>query len=118
MYRILSTSRNVRLLLERNNILALAGFTVVSPKHPEQTPVLAAQEEVDAVIIGHSVDPDTRKGLIADLRRVCPGCLICFVYVAPETEGEPSADISLDVTNGPEPLVAYLQPQLPRDKAS
>jgi hypothetical protein len=85
MYRILSTSRNVRLLLERNSILAVAGFSVISPRYPEQTPLLAAQEQVDAVIIGHSVDPFVRKSIIRDLRRVCPGCVICFVYAAPET---------------------------------
>jgi hypothetical protein len=113
MYRVLSTSRNVRLLLERNSILALAGFSVVSPKRPEEAPLLASQESVDAVVIGHSVDSTTRKNIITDLRRLCPGCLICFVYAAPETEGERLADVSLDVTKGPEPLIVFLEDRLP-----
>jgi len=80
--------------------------------------MLAAQQDVDAVIIGHSVRPHTRKTLIMDLRRVCPDCLICFVYGAPETKGEPLADVSLDVSSGPESLVRYLQDRLPREKVS
>jgi len=118
MYRVLSTSRNVRLLLSRNNVLALAGFSVISPKHPEQSAILAAQENVDAVVIGHSIDAELRKSIIAELRVACPQCLICFVYEAPDTSGEPLADVSLDVTNGPEPLIVALQERLPRSKAS
>jgi len=116
MYRILSISRNVRLLLSRNNILALAGFSVISPKHPEQAPLLASQEAVDAVVIGHSIEPATRREIIADLRRLRPSCLICFVYTVPDGGKEPLADVSLDVTNGPEPLIAFLQERLPRQK--
>jgi hypothetical protein len=115
MYRILSTSRNVRLLLDRNSVLALAGFSVISPKYPEQTPSLAAQEKVDAVIIGHSVDPFIRKSIIRDLRSTCPRCVICFVYAAPETKGESLADASLDVTDGPKALIRLLQERLPRN---
>jgi hypothetical protein len=119
MYRILSTSRNVRLLLNRNSVLAMAGFSVISPRYPEQAPLLAAQEQVDAVIIGHSIDPFVRKSIIRDLRRICPGCMICFVYAAPEIKGESLADASLDVTKGPEVLIRLLQERLPKNsKAS
>jgi hypothetical protein len=113
MYRVLSISRNVHLLLSRNNILALAGFSVVSPKEPEQAPILAAQQLVDAVVIGHSVDESLRKNLITELRRVCPHCLVCFVYEAPAAR-EPLADASLDVISGPEPLIRFLQDRLPK----
>ncbi len=112
MYRVLSISRNVRLLLSRNDVLAMAGFSVISPKHPEEAPLLASQEDVDAVVIGHSVDCDLRRNLIAELRRICPGCLICFVYAEPDTTGEPLADLSLDLTRGPEPLVLALEERL------
>ncbi len=114
LYRILTTSRNVRLLLERNDVLAMAGFSVVSPRYPEQAPDLAAQEHVDAVIIGHSIDPEVRRFLIAQLRRLSSKCVICFVYQAPDREGEPLADVSLDVTKGPEPLILALQERLPK----
>ena len=116
MYRVLSTSRNVRLLLSRNDVLAMAGFSVISPKLPEQAPALAAQEQVDAVVIGHSIGAALRRSIITKLRQLCPNCIICFVYAAPDTAGEPLADISLDVTNGPEPLVLALQERLPRKR--
>lgn len=116
MYRVLSISRNVRLLLARNSILALAGFSVVSPKTPEEAPLLASQEAVDAVLIGHSVDSEMRKNVIAELRRLCPGCLICFVYEKPDEGKEPLADASVDVTDGPEPLIRLLEGSLPREK--
>jgi predicted phosphodiesterase len=118
MYRVVSISRNVRLLLARNNVLALAGFSVISPKAPEQVTLLTSQEDVDAVVIGHSVDPETRKNIIRDLRRLCPGSLICFVYEEPDTAGEPLADVSLNVTKGPEPLILFLQARLPKDNSA
>jgi hypothetical protein len=118
MYRVLSTSRNVRLLLSRNSVLALAGFSVISPKSPEAAPLLASQESVDAVVIGHSVDSKTRKKIIAELRRLCPDCLICFVYQQPDNGKEPLADVSLDVTKGPEPLILFLQERLPRENSA
>ena len=114
MYRILSVSRNVSLLLERNDVLAMAGFSVISPRYPEQTPALAMSEKVDAVVIGHSVDANLRRTVIAELRCECPDCIICFVYVAPHKDGEPLADVSLDVTHGPEPLILTLQEKLPK----
>ncbi len=76
--------------------------------------MLASHEDVDAVVIGHSVDADTRKTLITELRRVRPGCLICFVYEKPDEGTEPLSDVSLDVTKGPEPLITFLQDRLPR----
>jgi hypothetical protein len=114
MYRVLSISRNVRLLLSRNDVLAVAGFSVISPKNPEEGPPLAAQREVDAVVIGHSIPARLRKSLITELRHLCPNCVICFVYAAPDTTGEPLADVSLDVTDGPESLIAAPQERLPR----
>ena len=118
MYRILSISRNVRLLLSRNDAISLAGFSVITPRHPEQAAILASQERVDAVVIGHSIEPSLRKSVIDEVRAICPGCLVCYVYTAPDTSGEPLADVSLDVTRGTEPLITYLQKQLPREKAS
>ncbi len=114
MYRVLSISRNVRLLLSRNDVLAVAGFSVISPRSPEEGPSLAAQRQVDAAVIGHSVPAPLRKSLIFQLRRLCPNCVICFVYAAPDTTGEPLADVSLDVTDGPESLIVALQERLPR----
>jgi len=112
MYRILSVSQNVRLLVSRNDVLAMAGFSVISPRTPDEAVLLAAQEDVDAVIIGHSIPARKRARLIAELRQICPHSLICFVYAFPDTTGEPLADLSIDVTDGPELLVVALQERL------
>ncbi len=117
MYNILSVSRNTRLLLSRNDTLALAGFRVVSPRTPEEAPFLALQQDVDAVIIGHSVESDVRKTLIYAIRHLCPNCLIYFVFIG-EYQEEPLADASIDVTTGNDPLVRELQRKLPRRTAA
>jgi DNA-binding NtrC family response regulator len=114
MYRILSVSRNVNLLLSRNDALAMAGFTVVSPRTPEEAPLLAAERDVDAVIIGHSVEQGTRERIVAAVRHVRPASLVVFVYAFPDTKGDPTADLSIDVTDGPEKLIAALQERFPR----
>lgn len=109
MYRILSVSRNVRLLITRNDALAIAGFSVVSPREPREAPLILAQQRIDAVIIGHSVEPQTRAELIRNIRRGHPRIPIFFVYTAPQTAGEPLADVSVDVSDGPQALIAAMQ---------
>jgi hypothetical protein len=94
--------------------MAMAGFSIISPKLPEQAPKLIAKQKVDAVVIGHSVPVLLRKALIIELRRRCPNCIVCFVYVDDfKTQEEPLADVSLDVTHGSGPLLIALQERLP-----
>ena len=114
MYRILSVSRNTSLLLRRNDALAMAGFSVVSPKTPGEAPFLAMQRNVDAIVIGHSVLPSERAVAIQAVRRVCPACVVIFVYLADESQPEALADVSIDVTHGAEVLISELQTRLPR----
>ena len=114
MYRILSVSRNVRLLITRNDALAIAGFSVVSPRNPLDAPLILAQQSIDAVIIGHSVEAQTRTQLIQAIRRLHPQIPIFFVYTAPQTTGEPLADVSVDVTHGPQTLIAAMQERVER----
>ncbi len=106
--RILSVSRDVDLLLRRNDALTSAGFSVISPKTPEDTPQLAAQRDVDAVLIGESVAPQERPGLISAIREVRPAVPVIFVYVSSKTRPEPLADISVDVTGGQTALINAL----------
>lgn len=87
MYRVLSISGNVRLLLSRNDVLAMAGFSVISPREPEQAPELAAQQQVDAVVIGHSVSPSVRKPLIAELRGFVQTVLSASCMLLPTQAG-------------------------------
>src|SRR5512141_2536008 len=101
MYRILSVSRNVRLLITRNDALAIAGFTVVSPRSPLEAPLIIAHQQIDAVVIGHSVEPQTGTELIRRIRKLHAAWRIYCGDAEPQTTGEPLADVSIDVTNGP-----------------
>jgi DNA-binding NtrC family response regulator len=113
MPRLLSVSRNPRLLATRNDALALAGFTVVSPRSPEQTLLLLHQEKFDAVIIGHSIEPELRKRLIASIHEASPGLPIAFVFLPAEDPGEePLADFAVDISHGPMPLLQALRRHL------
>jgi hypothetical protein len=117
MYTVLSVSRDTGLLLRRKDFLGMHGFRVLSPRSPDQAPLLAMQQPVDAVVIGHSLERASRAALVEAIRRSSPKCVILFVYTSAETQDEPLADASLDVTNGPEPLLAELQERLPRHPA-
>ena len=108
MYRIVSVSNNVRLLINRNDALAVAGYSVISPRTPRETPLLVRRERVDAVVIGHSIPPDERERLIADIRLAAPKVPIIFVYQRPGGAPDANADASVDVTDSPAPLIQYL----------
>ncbi len=95
MARILSISQYSHLLTLRNHALALAGYAVVAPTQPSGAVRLAALRVFDAVIIGHSVERAAREEIIL-LHRLQSYMPIIFVYAAPETSGEPLADLSLD----------------------
>ncbi len=108
MVRILSVSRNTHLLVKRNNALALAGYSVQSPKTPQDAPSLLAQNYFQAVIIGHSISSEQRKQIIPALRKVNPAIPIIFVYASPEPGAEPLADLCVDVADDPAELVKVL----------
>ncbi len=112
MFKILSVSRRTRLLIERNDTLALYGFRVISPRTPEEAPLLAVQQNVDAVVIGHSVEGPKRQALIQQIRRRRPDCMVLFVYAQPNGPDEALADTQIDVTDGPEALVRELRSRL------
>jgi hypothetical protein len=117
MYNVLTLSRNTRLLMTRNDTLALAGFRVISPRIPEEAPFLAQQQKVDAVIIGHSVEPEVRAPVIEAVRQICPECFVLFVYTG-SPQSEPLADVSIDVGESNEPLLRWLETRLPRASAA
>jgi CheY-like chemotaxis protein len=117
MPRILSISRNPRLLALRNDALALAGYAVAAPREPDEAIVLASQQSFDAVVVGHSVEHETRETLIRSLRDLRPDFPILFAYTEPETP-EPLADVSVDVTHGPTPLVTALDRRLRRAQSA
>jgi hypothetical protein len=112
MYRIISLSRDLNVLLRRNNVLAMAGFSVLSPAYPEEAAIIAAKQRADAIVIGDSFERLVRQRLIAEMRRFCPNCPIFFVYALPARTGEVFADESVDVTNGQDLLVVALREKL------
>jgi len=97
--RILSVSANTRLLVTRNDALSLAGYNVVSPHTPEDTPELVARSHFDAIVIGHSLPAKTRTTIIRAVRKIAPSTPVIFVYIAPSDEKEPLADYSVEVTD-------------------
>ena len=112
MPRLLSISRNPRLLSARNDALALVGYSVASPREPQEAALLLSQEPFDAVIIGHSVEADERRVLIAVVRNYRPGLPIIFAYKAEEADAEPVADASVDIGSGPTALLLALEKRL------
>jgi hypothetical protein len=74
--------------------------------------LLFDQQTFDAEVIGHSVKPEIRRVVIAGIRSRRPRVLIVFVYAAPDRGEEPLADVSVDITASPIPLVAALDDRL------
>ncbi len=112
MARILSVSSGTHLLVTRNVVLAAAGYCVSSPKVPEDAPSLLAEGNFRAVIIGDSLVPESRKQIILALRDANSSIPIIFVSASPDSGDEPLADVSVDVSGGPLPLVRALDTRL------
>ncbi len=112
--KVLSVSSEIRLLITRNNALAVAGYSVSSPRTAADSVPLLASEEFGAVIIGNSVPQAERAELIQQLRGTRPGIPILFVTVIPELT-EPLADYSIDVSRDIGPLFEVLGTIMPQD---
>jgi DNA-binding NtrC family response regulator len=108
--RILSVSANTRLLLNRNEVLSLAGYNVVSPHRPEDTAELLARSPFDAVVIGHSLPPETRAAIIKAAREIAPNIPVIYVYIEPAEADEKLADMSVEVSD-PINLIRALEEQ-------
>lgn len=107
MRRVLTLSRDKRALLKYNDALALAGFSVASPRTPAEASSLLNEREFDVVLIEESVKPEERQALIQEVRKRHPEYLICFVH-SPVTRDEPLADLSVDGNNTSEQLISAL----------
>jgi DNA-binding NtrC family response regulator len=107
--RILSLSQNTHLLLSRNDMLAAAGYSVSSPRTPEDALNLLRTQRFDAVICGHSIEKPRRDKLLAQIAAIYPELPLVFVFVAPGVaDASTAADISVDVTE-PTNLVKALR---------
>jgi DNA-binding response OmpR family regulator len=112
--RILSLSANYGLLLTRNDLLAVAGYSVASPRRPEDAHMLFSGEVFDVVLIGDSVPPPTRKQIIRELRAIRAEVPIIYVYVNQMRRDEPLADECVDVSHDPQPLLQAIERSLKR----
>ncbi len=76
--RLLSVSRSTPLLIGRNDMLALAGYSVASPREPLDAVLLLQHEDYLAVLIGHSVLPEEAEAIAAKAKSLRIASI--FVY--------------------------------------
>lgn len=112
--RVLSISANAGLLITRNDILAVAGYSVASPRHPEDAALLFSTAHFNAVLIGDSVAPPVRVSIIRQLRELGPGVPIIYVYADVTRSTEALADECVNVSGDPEPLVNAIEAHIKR----
>lgn len=82
---------------------------MISPRVPEEGPLLALQNTVEALVVGHSLEPSLRRDVIQAIRRIRPQCVVVFVYRDSDYPNEPLADVAVDVTKGSGALVEELR---------
>ncbi|MBV9610122.1 MAG: MEDS domain-containing protein [Acidobacteria bacterium] len=111
--RILSVSTNTRMLITRNDTLAVAGYSVASPKEPEEAAFMLATQPFDIVVIADSVRQRKRAALIPALRAIRQDVPIVYVHAGEDPAVESLADLSVDVSSGPVALIAALQKRSP-----
>lgn len=108
MPRILSVGEKTTRLLSRNNALTAAGYSVATPRRPEEAPLLLRQDRFDAVVIGHSVPNPLRAQVIQELKAAAPQVPVIFVFASPLADDGEGADFSVDVSDGPIELLRKL----------
>lgn len=103
--RLLSVSRSTPLLIGRNDMLAIAGYSVSSPREPLDALILLQHEDFRAVLIGHSVLPEEAATIAAkaSVLRI-PVIFIFQGRVAPPDW----ADIAVDNDSGMGRLMDFL----------
>jgi hypothetical protein len=91
--RLLSVSRDTPLLIGRNDMLAIAGYSVSSPREPLDAILLLQHDEYLAVLIGHSVLPDEAAAIAGKAKAL--QLPVIFVYRG-EVQRPKWADLSVD----------------------
>ncbi len=106
--KLLSVSRSTPLLIGRNDMLAIAGYSVSSPREPLDALLLLQQDGYLAVLIGHSVYPDEAEVIASKARDM--GIAAIFVY-----QGHPPvpawADLAVENETGVGKLLNFLDMQ-------
>jgi hypothetical protein len=91
--RLLSVSRDTPLLIGRNDMLAIAGYSVSSPREPLDAILLLQHDEYLAVLIGHSVLPGEAAAIAGKAKAL--RLPVIFVYRGNVQRPE-WADLSVD----------------------
>ncbi len=105
--RLLSVSRSTPLLIGRNDMLTMAGYSVSSPREPLDAILLLQHDEFLAVLIGHTVLADEADAIAAKAKSL----RICAIYVYHGNVLTPEwADLSVE-SNDVEKLIRYLDKQ-------
>ena len=105
--KILSVSRDRTFLLPRNDALAIAGFSVSSPKEPEGAVHILVSTEIDVIVLGHSIPKTERMALMAQFRAVKPEVPVIVLFDEKPEEDE-TADAFVPVRAGPEVLIGAI----------
>jgi DNA-binding response OmpR family regulator len=102
--RILNVSRDRAILLARNDALAVAGFSVVSPREPSEALPILATSNIDIIILGHSIPFEERDHLRGEFRQIAPDVPVIVLYKGVPQEGE-QADAFVSIDDGSEVLI-------------
>ncbi len=105
--RILSVSRDKSYLLPRNDALAIAGFSVSSPKEPGEAVHILLSTDVDVIVLGHSIPKAERMALTAQFRTIRPQVPVIVLFDKKPDEDE-SADAFVPLRAGPEVLIGVI----------
>ena len=105
--KILSVSRDRTILLSRNDALAIAGFSVSSPKQPEEAVHILLTTEIDVIVLGHSIPKKERMSLSAQFREIRPGVPIIVLF-EDRPEPDEKADAFVPLRAGPEVLIGAI----------
>jgi len=106
--KILTVSRDRTILLARNDVLAIAGFSVSSPRTPAEAVHILATSEVAVIVLGHSVPKAEREELCGQFREIRPDVPIIVLYDV-EAEDDELADAFVPAHAGPEVLIQAIQ---------
>jgi hypothetical protein len=104
--RLLSVSRSTQLLIGRNDMLAIAGYSVSSPREPLDAILLMQHDDFLAVLIGHTVRPDEAEAIAAKAKSLHIPAI--FIYPGGNLPAPAWADLSVDNDSGISRLLNFL----------
>jgi hypothetical protein len=77
-------------------MLERAGHTVISATNERQVTDACSRQSIDVAVIGHSVTPKVKKGVLALIRERCPSARILELYESGRGKALEDADSWLE----------------------